>query len=436
MIPPVFLLVCTTLVSLVIASDPVIKLRDAASEVLDSPSIWAVYPASLSASSHIMHAVGELWKGIHSVGYWDESTANVPASWSSTGNTVLVFGGDDKQTPVTRLDLSAGTQTDQEIYQKMMEAMDNAMHRTLQGRGEKQNHQSHQQQTHQQQSKRKTKKDAVIKMDASNFDSLVMQNPAVVAVAFTAPWCGHCHRLEPEWREAAEILAKDDVVFGWVDATVETQLAAQYQVQGYPTIKIFPGGAKSKPYDYPAERSAAAIVEFLLEEVERSGVPKPVPELHLGPSQLQEACSGSNHLCVLAALPHILDSGATGRENYLQSLSKVARTFRKNFSFLWFEGGSAQADLEQALGLTFGFPALVAISLDRQGLAVMHGAFRETNVHTFLHGITTGRQPVLPLKVQGADLPVATTTPWDGKDGRPVEEEDDFDLEAFLNDEM
>ena len=207
-------------------------------------------------------------------------------------------------------------------------------------------------------------------------------------------------------------------------------------MQGYPTIKIFPGGPKSTPYDYPAERSAAAIVEFLLEEVERSGVPKPVPELHLGPSQLQEACSGSNHLCVLAALPHILDSGASGRQNYLQSLSKVARTFRKNFTFLWFEGGSAQVDLEQALGLTFGFPALVAISLDRQGLAVMHGAFRETNIHTFLHGITTGRQPVLPLKVQGADLPVATTTPWDGKDGRPIEEEDDFDLEAFLNDEL
>ena len=114
----------------------------------------------------------------------------------------------------------------------------------------------------------------------------------------------------------------------------------------------------------------------------------------------------------------------------------MGRTFRKNFSFLWFEGGSAQTDLEQSLGLTFGFPALVALSLDREAQAVMHGAFRDTNMQTFLHGITTGRQSVVPLTGSGADLPVATTTPWDGKDGKPIEEDDDFDLEAFLNDEF
>ena len=79
-------------------------------------------------------------------------------------------------------------------------------------------------------------------------------------------------------------------------------------------------------------------------------------------------------------------------------------------------------------------PAMVALSLDRQALAVMHGAFRETNIQTFLHGITTGRQSVVPLA--DANLPVATTTPWDGKDGQPIEEADDFDLDAFLNDEM
>ena len=114
----------------------------------------------------------------------------------------------------------------------------------------------------------------------------------------------------------------------------------------------------------------------------------------------------------------------------------MARTFRKNFTFLWFEGGSLQGELEQALGLTFGFPAVVAISLDRQALAVMHGAFRESSVQSFLHGITTGRQSVVPLTGAGAELPVVTTTPWDGKDGKPIEEDVDFDLEAFLYDEM
>lgn len=419
------------------ASD-VARLSDAET-VLTSPSVWAVYYPRLADPklNSVMEVVATMSKGTHSVGALDESsTANIPPSWgeaaAASSSTVLIFQGDDKQKPMRSVQIKPGD-TDQQLFNSILQAMTEAMEHTFLHRATNMDY--HQQNKQQQRSSSSSKKaSAVVSINGSNFEELVLKNPAVVAVAFAAPWCGHCKKLEPEWREAAEILAKDDVMFGWVDATVETDLARTYQVQGYPTIKIFPGGAKtSAPYDYPAERSAGALVEFMLEEVERSGVPKPVPEL-TEPSQLEEACSGSNHLCVLAALPHILDTGAAGRENYLQSLSKVARTFRKNFSFLWFEGGSGQGDLEQALGLTFGFPAIVAVSLDRKALAVMHGAFRDTNVQTFLHGITTGRQPVVPLA--NPVLPVSTTTPWDGKDAQPIQEEDDFDLDAFLNDEM
>lgn len=41
-----------------------------------------------------------------------------------------------------------------------------------------------------------------------------------VMVEFYAPWCGHCKRLAPEWKKAANRL-KGKVTLGQVDCTVE-----------------------------------------------------------------------------------------------------------------------------------------------------------------------------------------------------------------------
>jgi protein disulfide-isomerase A6 len=44
-----------------------------------------------------------------------------------------------------------------------------------------------------------------------------------------------------------------------VDATAAQSLASKYQIQGFPTIKIF-GADKKSPTDYQGERTADAIV--------------------------------------------------------------------------------------------------------------------------------------------------------------------------------
>jgi protein disulfide-isomerase A6 len=268
----------------------------------------------------------------------------------------------------------------------------------------------------------------VVKLDEATFKSKVLNDTQNVwMVAFIAPWCGHCKALMPDWFVASEKLRGEGVMLGFVDATVETALAQQYGVKGFPTIKVFPGGPKtpSSAQEYQGGRTTVQIVQYALAEVDRSGVPKEVPELTT-PDMLQDNCGGANKLCILVALPHILDSGAAGRNKYRETLNQVSRSFRGTpFELMWFEGGNEQMELEATLELTFGYPAVAAVSLDKQAFAVQRGAFNEKAISKFLNSIMSGRQATLPMQSSPV---VKTTQPWDGLDAALVEEEplDDF----------
>jgi protein disulfide-isomerase A6 len=270
----------------------------------------------------------------------------------------------------------------------------------------------------------------VVNLTMKNFQSQVLDNPLVSMVAFVAPWCGHCKSLLPEWDDASLALDGQGAFLGVVDATKEEALAQIYGVQGFPTIKIFPGGpnkTSSDATDYQGERTARSIVKWALTEVDRSGIPKDIPEL-TSQSVLHEECEGHNRICILVALPHILDSTAEGRNKYKDLIARMAKSTRGSgaFQFVWFEGGSNQLELEKALDLTFGYPAVVGLSMEKQAYAIFRGSFNEQAVGKFVAGITTGREPI--VKLNNPLPPVTTTDPWDGQDGVPFEEEplDDF----------
>ena len=103
------------------------------------------------------------------------------------------------------------------------------------------------------------------------FEEKIILNPNVIMVAFTAPWCGHCKMLKPDWDEAAEKLDGEGAQLAWIDATdpANEPLAGRFGVQGFPSILVFPGGApkvEQTARQYPGERKARDIVQFVLSE--------------------------------------------------------------------------------------------------------------------------------------------------------------------------
>lgn len=77
-------------------------------------------------------------------------------------------------------------------------------------------------------------------------------------VKFYAPWCGHCKQLVPEWDKLADLTA-GQVNVADVDATVEKSIANEFNVQGFPTLKLISG---KKMYSYEGARKAADMASW------------------------------------------------------------------------------------------------------------------------------------------------------------------------------
>lgn len=101
----------------------------------------------------------------------------------------------------------------------------------------------------------------VIELNDSNFDSAISSLDYVL-VDFYAPWCGHCKHLSPELDAAAPVLAglKEPIVIAKVDADKYRRIGDKYEIDGFPTLKIFIHGV---PMDYYGPRKSELLVRFL-----------------------------------------------------------------------------------------------------------------------------------------------------------------------------
>eukprot|EP00400_MALV-I_sp_L67-5_P000380 gene380-491_t len=85
--------------------------------------------------------------------------------------------------------------------------------------------------------------EGVLVLSSDNFDEAITSNKYIV-VQFFAPWCGHCKQLAPEYSKAAREMkaSAHPIPFAKIDATNHTTIAERYDVQGFPTIKLFNSG--------------------------------------------------------------------------------------------------------------------------------------------------------------------------------------------------
>ncbi|KAH6943608.1 hypothetical protein HPB50_024795 [Hyalomma asiaticum] len=103
--------------------------------------------------------------------------------------------------------------------------------------------------------------DSVLILKQSNFEQGIKDHKHVF-VKFYSPWCGHCKAMAPDYAKAAKLLEEEgsDIKLAKVDATVESQLAEQHDVHGYPTLKFFRDG---KPLEYKGGRTAEEMIRWL-----------------------------------------------------------------------------------------------------------------------------------------------------------------------------
>ncbi|KAJ5123462.1 hypothetical protein N7448_009559 [Penicillium atrosanguineum] len=103
----------------------------------------------------------------------------------------------------------------------------------------------------------------VITLTKDTFDDFVKEHPLVLA-EFYAPWCGHCKGLAPKYEEAATELKSKNIPLVKVDCTVEEDLCRSYEVDGYPTLKVFRGAESHKPYG--GARQTESIVSYMTKQ--------------------------------------------------------------------------------------------------------------------------------------------------------------------------
>ncbi|RYP78805.1 hypothetical protein DL770_006814 [Monosporascus sp. CRB-9-2] len=99
-----------------------------------------------------------------------------------------------------------------------------------------------------------------------SYDDIVLDDSKDVLIEFYAPWCGHCKALAPKYETLASLYGesewKDKVVIAKIDATAND---VPDEIQGFPTIKLYPAGAKSQPVDYSGSRTVEDLIKFVKE---------------------------------------------------------------------------------------------------------------------------------------------------------------------------
>lgn len=157
----------------------------------------------------------------------------------------------------------------------------------------------------------------VVTLDAATFDDHIKAQP-VTLVEFFAPWCGHCKQLVPEYEKTATAL-KGQASVAKVDCTEERELCNRFDVQGFPTLKLFRND-NSAPTDYELARKADAMTKFVIKQMTPA-----YREL-----KSSEELTKATESAVFVVVGFVSSDDQTSRDAF----TSAAKTLRNDFDFV------------------------------------------------------------------------------------------------------
>jgi protein disulfide-isomerase A1 len=115
--------------------------------------------------------------------------------------------------------------------------------------------------------------DSVVVLNHDNFKEAVNKTEYTL-VEFYAPWCPHCKSLASEYEQlATDFKVQTNLQIAKIDCDQEENkdLAEKYEIQGFPTIKLFKNGAAFRDYD--GERNAESMKKWIVKKTGPLAVP-------------------------------------------------------------------------------------------------------------------------------------------------------------------
>ncbi|CAG9857417.1 unnamed protein product [Phyllotreta striolata] len=107
---------------------------------------------------------------------------------------------------------------------------------------------------------------AIIKLTDKNFKERLRTND-IVLVMFYAPWCGYCNKMKPDYFRAAKELSAigHKQCMAMVDCSENPDVADEFKITGFPTIKLFKNG--KFVMDYTGKRTHDDLKRFVLDYI-------------------------------------------------------------------------------------------------------------------------------------------------------------------------